>query len=118
MRKYILYSALFEAIGISVSACNDYDPEIVEYESTEGSGGTVITPPDIKSDWNLELLPNTGQHDSHVFVYKDKKYDKLFTRTLGWNGGDGVLTTLLPDGHNCKFITFVPPVEAGIIRQR
>ncbi len=20
-------------------------------------------------------------------------------RTLGWNGGDGVLTTLLPDGH-------------------
>lgn len=99
MRKYILYSALFATIGISVSACNDYDPEIVEYESTEGSGGTVITPPDIKSDWNLELLPNTGQHDSHVFVYKDKKYDKLFTRTLGWNGGDGVLTTLLPDGH-------------------
>ena len=32
-------------------------------------------------------------------AFKDKKYDKLFTRTLGWNGGDGVLTTLLPDGN-------------------
>ena len=70
MRKYILYSALFAAIGISVSACNDYDPEIVEYETTEGTEGTAINPPELKSDWDLELLPNTGQHDSHVFVYK------------------------------------------------
>src|SRR5699024_10946417 len=28
-----------------------------------------------------------------------KKYNNLFTRNLGWNGGDGVLTTLLPDGN-------------------
>ena len=42
MRKYILYSALFAAIGISVSACNDYDPEIVEYETTEGTEGTCL----------------------------------------------------------------------------
>ena len=50
MRKYILYSALFAAIGISVSACNDYDPEIVEYETTEGTEGTAINPPELKSD--------------------------------------------------------------------
>ena len=34
-----------------------------------------------------------------VFVYKDKKYDKLFTRTLGWNSGVGAQSTLLPDGN-------------------
>ena len=34
-----------------------------------------------------------------VYAYKDKLYDGLFTRTLGWNGGDGVLTVQLPDGN-------------------
>ena len=81
MRKYILYSALFAAIGISVSACNDYDPEIVEYESTEGSGGTVITPPDIKSDWNLELLPNTGQHDPMFLCTRIRNRQAVYTYT-------------------------------------
>ena len=37
--------------------------------------------------------------NSNVYVYKDKRYDALFTRTLGWNGGDGVQTTLLPGGN-------------------
>lgn len=41
-------------------------------------------------------MPDEGGQDPHVFVYKDKRYDALFTRTLGWNGGDGVLTTALP----------------------
>jgi hypothetical protein len=31
-------------------------------------------------------------------AYKDLKYNGLFTRTLGWNGGDGVLTVGLPNG--------------------
>lgn len=32
------------------------------------------------------------------YAYKDKKYDALFTRNTGWNGGDGVLTVGLPNG--------------------
>ena len=48
--------------------------------------------------WELEYLPhNNANHN--VYVYKDKLYDGLFTRTLGWNGGDGVQTTALPDGN-------------------
>lgn len=54
--------------------------------------------PQVDAEWNLEYLPhNNANHN--VYVYKDKLYDALFTRTLGWNGGDGVQTTLLPDGN-------------------
>lgn len=54
--------------------------------------------PQIKVEWRLQLMKhNCPNHN--VFVYKDKLYDDLFTRTLGWNGGDGVETTLLPDGN-------------------
>ena len=54
--------------------------------------------PSIKSEWKLEYMPhNNANHN--VYVYKDKLYDGLFTRTLGWNGGDGVQTTMLPDGN-------------------
>jgi hypothetical protein len=86
-------------IVASLSSCNDYDPVSVDYEVLEEETGNVITPPDIKAEWELELVTNTGQHNPKVFVYKDKKYNNLFTRNLGWNGGDGVLTTLLPDGN-------------------
>ena len=54
--------------------------------------------PQIKEEWGLlQMKHNCPNHN--VFVYKDKLYDDLFTRTLGWNGGDGVETTLLPDGN-------------------
>ena len=86
-------------IAASLSSCNDYDPVVVGYENSEEENGVVATPPDIKFEWELELITNVGQHNPNVFVYKDKKYDNLFTRNLGWNGGDGVLSTLLPDGN-------------------
>ena len=54
--------------------------------------------PVIQEDWNLVWMPHNCS-DHNVYVYKDKLYDELFTRTLGWNGGDGVQTTLLPDGN-------------------
>lgn len=54
--------------------------------------------PVVREEWNLELMPhNNANHN--VYVFKDKLYDGLFTRTQGWNGGDGVETTLLPDGN-------------------
>ena len=54
--------------------------------------------PQLASEWKLEYLPhNNANHN--VYVYKDKLYDALFTRTLGWNGGDGVQTTALPGGN-------------------
>lgn len=104
MRKDILYKTFCAAfMAMSLAACNDYDPVEVAYEETIDDD-EVIEAPDIDPSWDLELIPNVGDHDTRVFAYKDNKYNKLFTRTLGWNGGDGVQTTVLPDGNT--FWTF------------
>ena len=54
-------------------------------------GNSEVKMPQIDSEWNLELMPNRSGQYWKVFVYKDLKYNALFTRSLGWNGGDGVL---------------------------
>jgi hypothetical protein len=46
----------------------------------------------------LELIPNTGGWESEFTVYHDLSYNKYLTRNTGWNGGDGCVTTELPDG--------------------
>ena len=58
--------------------------------------------PSIDDNWRLAPLP--GNNTPGVLAFKDRLYDALFTRTLGWNGGDGVFTVGLPDGHT--FWTF------------
>lgn len=63
----------------------------------DGSMDNTTAGPDIKSEWDLELMPDATRSGAAV-AYKDWKYNKLFTRTRGWNGGDGVLTVGLPDG--------------------
>ena len=85
-------------VAVVLVACNDYDAAQTAYEEIVDSDVTT-TPPNIDSAWELQLIPNVGQHSGEVFVYKDKKYDKLFTRTLGWNGGIGVQSTSLSDGN-------------------
>lgn len=62
-----------------------------------GSMDNTTAGPDIKSEWDLELMPDATRPGA-ALAYKDWKYNKLFTRTRGWNGGDGVLTVGLPDG--------------------
>lgn len=63
----------------------------------DGSTDNPTVGPDIKSEWDLELMPDATRPGA-ALAYKDWKYNKLFTRTRGWNGGDGVLTVGLPDG--------------------
>lgn len=63
----------------------------------DGSTDNPTVGPDIKPEWDLELMPDATRSGAAV-AYKDWKYNKLFTRTRGWNGGDGVLTVGLPDG--------------------
>jgi hypothetical protein len=48
----------------------------------------------------LELIPNTGDWDGAFTVYHDLSYNKFLTRFSGWNGGDGCVSTRLPDGSN------------------
>lgn len=86
-------------LSMFLLSCNEFNPTLVGYEDPDPSTEVPATPPVLEASWKLELITNVGQHNSKVFVYKDKKYDELFTRTLGWNGGDGVLSTLLPDGN-------------------
>lgn len=98
MKKNIIFICLICLCAGNLVACNDFDnPEVPNGEAPEKQ--EPPTPPQIQASWNLEQMPNTGSQGANVFAYKDKKYDALFTRTLGWNGGDGVFTTALPDGN-------------------
>jgi len=86
-------------LPVAFSSCNDYDAAFTPYEDDTDDDTTTITPPNIDASWNLQLITNIGQHDENVFVYKDKKYDGLFARSLGWNGGIDTQTATLPDGN-------------------
>ena len=57
----------------------------------------VNAAPLVDEGWNLDEYAGASRSDVHT--YKDKLYNDLFTRTHGWNGGDGVLTVGLPGGH-------------------
>ena len=48
-------------------------------------------------EWELEAMPSATIGGT-ARAYKDLKYNRLFTRTRGWNGGDGVFTVGLPNG--------------------
>lgn len=86
--------SLFLMCGI-LGACDKFEAIPLEYKSTPLEEAQEEVLNTIDPAWELELMETIG----YVMAFKDKKYDKLFTRTLGWNGGDGVLTTLLPDGN-------------------
>ena len=86
--------SLFLMCGI-LGACDKFEAIPLEYKSTPLEEAQEEVLNTIDPAWELELMETNG----YVMAFKDKKYDKLFTRTLGWNGGDGVLTTLLSDGH-------------------
>ena len=90
--KYIALAMAAVACG-GFSACND----TLEALPLEYKEDPNFAPPHIQDEWNLEEI--SGMTETNVYAYKDKMYNALFTRTLGWNGGDGVLTVGLPDGH-------------------
>lgn len=79
----------------TLGACDKFDAIPLEYKNTPQDDAQEEVLNTIDPAWKLELMETNG----YVMAFKDKKYDMLFTRTLGWNGGDGVLTTQLPDGN-------------------
>lgn len=79
---------------IGLVSCTDaLEPQPLQYKEDPN-----FAPPHIQSEWNLEEVAD-GLAGDGVYAYKDCLYNDLFTRTLGWNGGDGVLTVGLPGGH-------------------
>lgn len=57
----------------------------------------VILGQKVEEKYELQLMENPKGCPG-VKVYKDLKYNRLFTRQRGWNGGDGVQTVKLPNG--------------------
>ena len=98
MKRHFIACCMIGLCAGALAACNDFENPAVPYDEAPETPET-LTPPAIDPSWNLVMMPDEGGQAPCVFVYKDKKYDALFTRTLGWNGGDGVLTTALPDGN-------------------
>lgn len=89
--KYIALSLL--AATAALTSCEDK----IEVPDLEYKEDPNFAPPHISAAWELEDISDKAGNGA--YAYKDKLYDRLFTRTLGWNGGDGVQTTLLPDGN-------------------
>lgn len=83
--------------GISIvglAGCTDaLEPQPLVYKEDPN-----FAPPKIQPEWGLEEVA-PGLEGDGVYAYKDLTYNALFTRNLGWNGGDGVLTVGLPGGH-------------------
>lgn len=63
----------------------------------DGSTDNPTDGMDLPAEWELEPMRDAARPGA-VTACKDLKYNRLFTRTRGWNGGDGVLTVGLPDG--------------------
>ncbi len=80
-KKYIIPAIAAVACG-AFSACQDS----LEALPLEYKENTNFAAPHINPEWNLEEI--SGMTEANVYAYKDEMYNALFTRTLGWNGGD------------------------------
>jgi len=86
--------ATFAGEDIATVTFADTHITVTRPDGSTDNPDTGMTFPD---DWQLEPMENASRPGA-VTACKDLKYNKLFTRTRGWNGGDGVLTVGLPDG--------------------
>lgn len=93
-KKYALMLAMGAAMMWTMSSCE----EALEALPLEYKEDPNFAAPVIEDSWKLEEMVNATDN-GYVYAYKDKLYDEMFTRTHGWNGGDGVQTTLLPGGN-------------------
>jgi hypothetical protein len=83
----------------------DNETHSLEYKVTSETGTTYtwVVQLEVETDPNairLSLIPNEGGWESEFTVYHDLTYNDFLTRFSGWNGGDGCVSLLLPDGSN------------------
>nr|MDE7387589.1 DUF5005 domain-containing protein [Muribaculaceae bacterium] len=85
----------FGPVGVKDLSTNVYliGPDGFPRQLSNAVGGDL----EIKPDWRLQEYDGASARNVHT--YKDCLYNDLFTRTHGWNGGDGVFTVGLPGGH-------------------
>lgn len=95
----MFWTLLIGLVACLNTSCDNYEVTTAEYDQDKQIlPDDSTTLPEIPADWELELIADVGQQGKGVYLYKDLKYNKLFTRARGWNGGDGVLTVGLPNG--------------------
>ena len=91
---FIIYFSLF------LLSCNDYDSAAIGYDDVvEDSSAVAIIEPTLDAAWRLTPVMNVGQNSDNIFLYRDELYNALFSRTLGWNGGDVLSSVSLSDGR-------------------
>ena len=84
--------------GDDIEFVSDVDTHIVvSAEGQSPEDAATVLPEQTQTGWRLEAMDGSTRPGA-ARAYKDKKYDQLFTRTRGWNGGDGVFTVALPNG--------------------
>ena len=94
-RDWVTRSATFSGDNISVVSLTDTR---IRVTNADGSiDQSEVSEPVIDPAWELEAMPFSTTQGT-AYAYRDLKYNRLFTRTRGWNGGDGVLTVGLPNG--------------------
>lgn len=94
-RDWATRVATFQADSISNFYITDTSIRVTNTDGTMDEPGDIewATP----AEWELEAMPS-ATYAGTARAYKDLKYNNLFTRYRGWNGGDGVLTVGLPNG--------------------
>lgn len=102
MKTRNIYSALCTTFvaGLVLVACNDYDAAQTAYEEIVDSDVT-ITPPNMDSAWELQLIPNVGQHSGEVLFIKTKSMISYLP--VHWDG----MVELVCNLHYCLMEMFL-----------
>ena len=99
MKKNLFFIISLASVMCFMMGCNDYDSAAIGYEEVEDEPLNWAEEPTLEAAWQLTPVTNIGQNDDDIFLYSDGIYNALFTRTLGWNGGDIVFSTKMADGR-------------------
>ena len=96
-RDWVTRVATFTGDNISNLLLADTRIRVTNADGSVEEGAPEDVQWDVPAEWQLDAMPLATEAGT-ARAYKDLKYNKLFTRTRGWNGGDGVLTVGLPNG--------------------
>ena len=100
MRNKTLYFSFFIFhFSLFLLSCNDYDSAAIGYDDVVEDSIVSAIEPVLDASWRLSPIMNVGQNSDNVFLYRDELYNALFSRTLGWNGGDVVSSASLSGGR-------------------
>lgn len=99
---FLKFLVLVLSLDLFVS-CNDYESAAIGYDDVVEDSVVFFKEPVIDASWQLTPVMNVGQNSDNIFLYCDELYNALFSRTLGWNGGD-VLSSASLSGNRILWL--------------